>query len=193
MNANGTERRVRATQRFVAWLQDFHPEMAAAVVERAGEAPKTGALNQLGEAWDMFFPSQYYSGTGYRGRYHSHGQYLSGLGQIDPFGGVGTPTTTTDDSSGEAWYTSVLNFAKEAVPAYLAYDAQKDIMDLNMERARQGLDPIDPGVVAPQIKVVHDFPPEVQDTIRDFKMGGMNILLWGGLAVGAFFLVRMIR
>ena len=190
MNANGTEQRVRATQRFIAWLQDFHPEMAAAVIERGGEAPKTGALNQLGDAWDMFYPSNFYSGTGYRGRWHSDAEH--NLGQIDPFGGVGTPTPTAD-TSGEAWYVGILDFAKQAVPAYLAYDAQKDIMDLNMERARQGLDPIDPGIAAPQVRVVHDFPPAVQDTIRDFKMGGMQILLWGGLAIGAFFLVRQLR
>lgn len=191
---NGTERRVRATQRFIAWLQDFHPEMAAAVIERGGEAPKTGALNQLGEAWDMFYPSNYYSGTGYRGRYHSRAEHLSGLGQGDWWEtGTATPTTTTDDSNGEAWYTGILDFAKEAVPAYLAYDAQKDIMDLNMERAKQGLDPIDPGVAAPQVRVVHDFPPEVGTAITNFKMGGMNILLWGGLALGAFFLVRQLR
>jgi hypothetical protein len=160
--------------------------MAAAVIERGGEAPKTGGLNQLGEAWDMFYPSKYYSGTGYRGRYHTSGEHL---GQIDPFGGVGTPTTT-GDSNGEAWYSGILDFAKEAVPAYLAYDAQKDLMDLNLERARQGLDPVDPGIAAPQLTVVHQLPPEVQTGIADMKFAGMNILLWGGLAIGGFMLFR---
>lgn len=184
------EQKTRAALQFMAWLEKFHPEMAAAVRERVGEAPKNGGLNQLGEAWDMFYPSMYYSSSGYRGRWHGDGEHL---GQIDPFGGVGTPSTTSNDDNGGAWYSDVLNFAKEAVPAYLAYDAQKDIMDMNLERAKQGLPPIDPGMTAPQVRVVHQLPPEVQSSIRDFKMGGINILLWGALAVGGFFVVRALR
>ena len=198
MNGNN-EKRTRAAMRFLAWVEKFSPEMAAAIQQRIGDAPKAGPLNQLGEAWDMFYPSMYYGGTGYRGRYHSQAEHLSGLGQdVDPWGGVAVSTTSTTGSgttNGGSfdWATDLFSFAKEAIPAYLAYDAQKDIMDLNLERAKQGLDPIDPGVVAPQVRVVHDFPPEVQQQISAFKMGGMNLLLWGGLAVGAFFLVRAIR
>lgn len=189
MNANN-ERKTRATMRFSSWLRKFHPEMHAAVMERMGgrEAPAAGALGQLAEAWDMFYPSNYYSGTGYRGRYHSPSEHL---GQIDPYGGIGVATSTTVETNG-AWYSDLLAFAKEAVPAYLAYDAQKDLMDLNLERAKSGLDPIDPGLVAPQIKVIHDLPPETRDILSSFKMGG-GILLWAALGLGAFFVVRALR
>ena len=198
MNAN-SERKTRATMRFVSWLRKFHPEMHAAVMDRMGgrEAPANGPLNQLGEAWDMFYPSNYYSGTGYRGRYHSPGQHAGygagGLGQIDPFGGIGTSTrTTTTVETNGAWYSDILAFAKEAVPAYLAYDAQKDLMDLNMERAKTGLDPIDPGLVAPQVKLMVDLPPETRSLIDQAKGMG-NVLLWGALGLGAFFVVRALR
>lgn len=185
------ERKMRGALKFMAWLQKFHPEMAAAISERVGEPPRPGALNQLGESWDMFYPSCYYGDAGYRDRWHSDDEHL---GQIDPFGGVGVSTkTTTTTSDGESWYTGVLEFAKEAIPAYLAYDAQKDIMDMNIERAKQGLPPIDPGMTAPQVKVIHQLPPEVQTSINDFKMGGINILLWGALAVGGFFIIRAMR
>lgn len=189
MNAN-SERKTRATMRFLAWLRKFSPEMHAVVMERLGgrEAPPAGALGQLGAAWDMFYPSKYYGGTGYRGRYHSAGEHL---GQIDPYGGIGVPTTTTTTEE-KPWYMEALSFAKEAIPAYLAYDAQKDIMDLNLERAKQGLDPIDPGLVAPQVKVLVDLPPEARSLIDQMKMGG-NMLLWAGLGLGAFFLVRALR
>ena len=181
--------------RFLAWVEKFSPEMAAAITQRVGNAPKAGALNQLGEAWDMFYPSEYYGGVGYRGRYHSKGEHLSGLGQGDWWEtSVKTSTTTTTDDGGTfSWASDLFALAKEAVPAYLAYDAQKDIMDMNIERAKLGLDPIDPGLTAPQIRVIHDVPPEVQQQISAFKMGGVNILLWGALAVGGFFLVRAIR
>lgn len=191
MNGRNNERKTRATMRFSSWLRKFHPEMHAAVMERMGgrEAPANGALNQLGEAWDMFYPSNYYSGTGYRGRYHAQSEHL---GQIDPFGGVGVPAPTTTTADNGAWYSDFLAFAKEAVPAYLAYDAQKDIMDLNLERAKQGLDPIDPGAVAPQIRVTTDLPPEVRGLVSQAKGMG-NILLWGALGLGAFFVVRALR
>lgn len=198
MNGNN-EQRTRAAMRFLAWVQNFSPEMAAAISEKIGDAPKAGPLNQLGEAWDMFFPSMYYGGSGYRDRWHTQSEHLSGLGQdVDPWGGIGVSTTTkttttTNGGTSFEWASDLFKLAKDAIPAYLAYDAQKDIMDLNLERAKQGLDPIDPGLAAPQVRVVHDFPPEVQQQISAFKMGGMNILLWGALAVGGFFLIRAIR
>jgi len=169
MNGRNHERKTRATMQFASWLRKFHPEMYAAVMERMGgrEAPPAGALNQLAESWNM-------------------------LGQIDPFGGIGVATTTTTTVDGTAWYSDILAFAKEAVPAYLAYDAQKDLMSLNLERARQGQEPIDPGLVAAQIRVVHDLPPETRGILDSFKTGG-NILLWAALGLGAFFVVRMLR
>lgn len=169
MNRN-EERKVRATMRFMAWLRKFSPEMHAAVVERLGgqEAPPAGPLMQLSNSWG-----------------------LSGLGAEDPLI-VGTTSTTTTTSSGWDWAKDALDFAKEAVPAYLAYDAQKDLMDLNMTRAEAGLDPIDPGLTAPQVTLQHELPPEARSLIDQMKMGG-NLMLWAALGLGAFFLVRMLR
>lgn len=177
---------------FLGWLEKFHPEMAAAVVQRVGEAPKADGLSQLGEAWDMFYPSMYYGSGGYRDRYHSQGEHLSGLGQNGDYL-IASETTTSGNGWDFSWATEVIAVAKEIVPAYLAYDAQKDLMDLNMERAKQGKEPIDPGLVAPQIRVVHDLPPETRSLIDQFKMGGINILLWGGIAIAGFFLIRQLR
>lgn len=189
MNANSQQKTV-AAQKFIGWVRRFHPEMHAAIVSRAGEAPKSGALNQLGEAWDMFYPSLYYKGTGFMGRYHTDAQHL---GQIDPFGGVGvSSTTTTTTEENGAWYSEIFKFAKEAVPAYLAYDAQKDIMDMNIERAKQGLPPIDPGLTAPQVRVVHDFPPVVQQEIKSWKDSAVKIGIWAALGLAAFFVVRRV-
>jgi hypothetical protein len=160
------EQQTRAALQFVAWLDKFSPEMAAAVVQRVGEAPKNGPLNNLSGLWEMGqFPGEDASAT--------------------------SSTKTTGFSF--SWASDLLNVAKEVVPAYMAYDAQKDLMAMNIERAKQGLPPIDPGVVAPQVTVVHSLPPEVQTQISAFKMGGMNILLWGALAVGGFFVVRMLK
>ena len=142
----------------------------------------------------MFYPSKYYSSSGYRGRWHSPAEHLSGLGQ-DVWGGIGVPTTT-DTGNGFDWEDTLdkaFDFATKAVPAYFAYETQKDIAAINLTRAEQGLPPLDPGVTATQIRVVHDVPPEVQQQISAFKLGGFNILLWGGLAIAGFFVVRAMR
>ena len=82
--------------------------------------------------------------------------------------------------------------AKEAIPAYFQYETQKDIMDLNIARAKLGQPPIDPGLIAPQIRHVVDVPPEVRDEISRFKMP-LQIAMWGGVALVAFMLIRNLR
>lgn len=192
MKAN-SEQKTRAAQQFVGWLRRFHPEMHAAIVSRAGEARKAGALNQLGEAWDMFYPSMYYDAHDWTSRYHSDRQHLSGLGQDFSDFGISTTTTTSESgSSGGEWYEKIFKFAEKAVPAYLAYDAQKDIMKLNLDRAKQGLPPIDPGMTAPQVRVVHDFPPVVQQEIKSWKESAMKIGIWAAVGLVAFFVVRKV-
>lgn len=197
---NGNETKTRAAMQFMGWLKRFHPQMHAFVVERVGEAPPADLLtrsqnsfNNLGAPWDRLYPSMFYPSTGYRGRWHSDAEHLGSLGQNGWDPSFETSTTAAPSGDGEPWYKGVLDFAKEAIPAYLAYDAQKDLMELNMERARRGQPPIDPGVTAPQVRVVHQLPPEVQTSIADMKVAGVNVLLWGALGLGAFLVVRMLR
>lgn len=172
------EQKTRATMQFLAWAQRFSPEYAAAIVERVGDAPKAGPLNALGESWNM----------------------LGGLGEdIDAATGVTTTiaTSTTTGGSGDffsfEWANKALDVAAKAIPAYFQYDTQKQLMDLNITRAKNGLPPIDPGVVAPQVKVIMDLPPDVRGQLDKWRVGGANILLWGAVAVAGFFVVRAIR
>jgi hypothetical protein len=68
------------------------------------------------------------------------GGQLGGMGQAADAGGQGVLTQ---------WGTQMLDLAK----GYMVYDAQKDLMALNISRAERGLPPIDPGVIAPQVQV----------------------------------------
>jgi len=198
VNDRFKERKTRAVLQFLAWAQEFSPEWHAKIVEQAPAIPPAGALNQLGAAWDMFYPSEYYGGVGYRGRWHSHDNYLSGLGQGD-WWETSTTTSTTTSTNGFDWEAtlnkviSVGEKAIEALPAVFQARQTIAIADVNLERAKQGLPPLDPQATAAQINVTHSLPPEVQTQITAFKMGGMNILLWGALAVGGFFVVRALR
>lgn len=200
MNDNRRERKTRAVLQFLAWAQEFSPEWHAKIMEQAPAIPPAGALNQLGAAWDMFYPSNYYSGTGYRGRWHSAAEHLSGLGQdVDPWGGIGVSTSTTTTTNGFDWegvlnkVISVGETAIEALPAVFQARQTIAIADVNLERAKQGLPPLDPEATAAQINVTHTLPPDVQQQISAFKMGGVNILLWGGIALAGFFVVRALR
>ena len=182
MNSHN-ERRTRNTLKLLAWLKNFHPEMHAAVVERVGEAPPAGGLMGLSAAWDMLYPSNYYTGTGYRGRWHSHngGGYLGGLGQ----NGVMTTTTAEDN-----WWSSAIAGIKEASVAYLQWDAQKDIIELQTELIKQGRDPIDTALIAPTVRHQIDIPPEYAQQIKIMGQGVMTWVLVGGAALAAFFMLR---
>lgn len=52
-----------------------------------------------------------------------------------------------------SWGQDILNFFKETLPVYYQSRAQKDLIELNLRRAEQGLDPIDTGTIAPQVNV----------------------------------------
>lgn len=74
---------------------------------------------------------------------------------------------------------------------YLTLKNQRDAMQLNLERARQGLPPIDAGVTAPVIRTEIDLPPDVVDRVTQSAGIQVNkILLWGGLALAAFYLFQ---
>lgn len=175
MNGNNQERKTRAAMKFLAWAQEWSPEWHAKIVEAVGEAPAASPLGQLGAAWGEAPGLSYGEGPG-----------LSyGLGQTEAGAPAPAPTTS--------WADKLFSFAEQAIPAYFAYETQQDISKINIERAKQGLSPIDPGAVAPQVKVVHQASPEMQQELRRFGTGGINLLLWAGLGLGAFLLIRGMR
>lgn len=46
-----------------------------------------------------------------------------------------------------------LDALQKILPGYYQYSAQKQLIDLNIERAKQGLTPVDSGALAPTVKV----------------------------------------
>ena len=174
------ERRTRNTMKLLAWLQRFHPEMHAAVIERVGEAPPPGGLAQLSAAWEMTYPSNYYAGTGYRGRWHNGG----GLGQN------GLPDDTTNVAGPTTWWQDAITGIKEAGVAYLQYDAQKDIIALQTKRIEQGKEPLDTSVLAPTVRVQADIPEDIKREIAALGKGAMTWLMLGGVGLVAWMMLR---
>ncbi len=192
MNDSRRERKTRAVLQFLAWAQEFSPEWHAKIMENAPAIPPAGALNQLGAAWDMFYPSNYYGGVGYRGRWHSSGEHLSGLG-ADTWEVDSGSTNGFDWESALNKVISVGETAVEALPTIFQARQTIAIAEVNLQRARDGLPPLDPEATATQINVTHQLPAEVQSQISAFKLGGMNLLVIGALAVGGFFVIRALR
>lgn len=164
MNGNN---RAQAGMEFLSWLKRFEPRAYSHVMSVIGDPPDQGIFafaNNLG--------------------------HLGQNGFIPPFpesAGVPVPEASMFD-----WIDKAFDTAQKAIPAYFQYETQKDIMELNIVRAQQGQPPIDPGVIAPQIRHVVDVPPETREAINRFKMP-MQIVMWGGVGLVAFMLLRALR
>lgn len=158
-----------ATLEFLSWLKKWSPQAYSHVMSRIGQPPESGIF-----------------------------AFNAGFGQLDPYGGLGVPTTgvptSTQGSSFDfsQWVSTALDTAKEAIPAYFQYKTQSDIMEMNIARAKQGLPPVDPGTVAPQVRVIHDVPADVQAEINRFKFP-VQVAMWGAVGIAGFFLFRMLR
>ena len=87
------------------------------------------------------------------------------------------------------WYQKVLDAAQQIIPAYAQYKTQKEIVDLQMTRARAGLPPIDASMyTAPPVRVQYDASNIVQSISPQTKT-----LLWvGGGLIAAIFLLPLL-
>jgi hypothetical protein len=74
---------------------------------------------------------------------------------------------------------------------YLTLKNQRDAMKINLERAQQGLPPIDAATSAPVIRTQVDLSPELTTRLVSTAGEGINkMLLFGAAAVAAFFLFK---
>lgn len=90
----------------------------------------------------------------------STGVKLNGMGDYSPFAltdDQGLPPDGTSTSAGGApvtsWGQDLISFTKAVLPSYYQAQAQRDLLNINIKRAEQGLPPIDSGAVAPQVNV----------------------------------------
>jgi hypothetical protein len=91
----------------------------------------------------------------------------------------------------KSWWSSLAEGITQAGTAYLAYKGQKAAIDLNLQRAQQGLPPIDATrYTAPTVRTQVDVSPEIMARLRE---GGMNTaLLIGGGILAAILLPKLL-
>jgi hypothetical protein len=102
----------------------------------------------------------------------------NGLGQWDAAGaydtqqtvGIGPDQVPPGDFSGD-----FMTYLPQAVSAIAAWDMQRKMVDMNIERVRQGLPPIDPSQVAPGVNV--GLTPQTQQlaTVALIGMGAIAL------------------
>lgn len=106
----------------------------------------------------------------------------------------------TEDGDDRKWWEKIVDAGTEVLPKYLEYQQQADIIDVQMERAREGKPPLNTDEYAPSVQVgldektVERIANEAQS--RASAAGGalmQNPLTWivGGTA--AFLIFRSMR
>ena len=79
-------------------------------------------------------------------------------------------------------FGSILDNVTKTAQAYLQYDAQKDLVKLQLERARQGLAPIDTSQYAPGVNV--GLSSDTQSAMTKW------LLIGGAVLIAVMFLRR---
>lgn len=90
----------------------------------------------------------------------AQGRGLSGLGE----------TAVTVDN--QSWWDKLIAGIQQLAPTYAQYQLSKDLYDLNMQRAKQGLPPVDASAVSPQMNV--GLSPETRLLV--LGMGGVALI-----------------
>lgn len=155
-------RRDAAALKYLAWLQTYDPKLHAAVMERIPEQPSSGLGQTITDPWT--------------------GAPLN----LDPWGAP-APSPAVPQAPETPWWQTVLDTVKDVGSAYLQWEAQKDILEVQKKRVEQGLPPIDTAVLAPTVRVQADIPAEFRAAIGG---GIQNVLLWGAAGLAAFLLLR---
>ncbi len=97
-------------------------------------------------------------------------------------------------SEGESFWDKLSGNLTKLGTTYLTLRNQKEAMEINLERARQGMPPLDIATTAPVVRTQIDLPPDVVNRITSEAGTGLNkILLFGGIAVIAVMLIKKMK
>lgn len=156
MNGNDAQK-AQAVKEFLGFLSVYSPEVYAEVMSQVPEAAAAVSMTP----------------------------HMQGLGMF--LGQAPAPQTTTAAAPPQqAWWEKALAAATEIGGAYFGYQAQKDILKVQTQRAQQGLPPIPTEAYAPTIRHSVDIPPEFRQQV----MGGGTLMALGIGAAVLFFALR---
>ncbi len=188
--------RVAAKREFIDWLDKQNPALVAKAQEIArrevnrglGVSPIIPRFSQ-----DMNVRRRAMRQMGNR-LYIEHG---NGMGQLPVGFGQTTPPivgpTIPEEQAEEGWLDKLIGAATTIAPAYLQFQQQKEILDMQLERAKQGLPPLETAYMAPTVRIQTELSPEAARTAREGIAAGLGNLALPILLVGGVMLLTMGR
>lgn len=118
------------------------------------------------------------------------GIYQKAKAEADRKTGVKQMAGLGEDDAKQGWFSSFLEKAAAVGSTYLNLKNQRDALKLNIERAQAGMPPVDIETT-PTLKTQVELPPDVVDKISASAGLQVNkLLLFGGLGLAAFMLLR---
>lgn len=135
---------------FLLWLNDKMPEVYRAIEQRDPDAVRPGraaarSRNKPGRSRSARYPWRQKSGFNYaRGNYQLYGL---GATQEELLAEQEAGLTTTETET--SWADRISQWVTPLVSVY----QQKEMIDLQMERAKQGLEPLPDDALAAKVKV----------------------------------------
>jgi hypothetical protein len=92
------------------------------------------------------------------------------------------------DTDSTTWWQKLTDGITSMGTAYLAYEGQKNIIQLNTQRAQQGLPPLDPVTGAPTIRTSVGLSPELMARLQS----GGSWLIIGAVGIAGLMLLNSI-
>ncbi len=186
--------RLKAKREFVEWLDHQNPRL----LQKATEIAKR-KMNGMGAYMEPNPNAMLEMDTlGYTPLIPRFSQDMNirrdvmdqGLGQAWPSMWEPTPTfptgsqTIPEEKAEEGWLNKVIDAASTIAPAYLQFQQQKEILDMQLERAKQGLPPLETAYLAPTIRIQPELSPEARQAVTTgIQNLALPVLLIGGVAL----------
>ena len=119
-------------------------------------------------------------------------QATAQLGQWNLFSDTQSTQTATPKVETKSGWETFADTVSKLGTAYLGYRQQKELIDINVERAKQGMPPIDAAQMAPVVRTQIGIDPETASRIASSAGEKMNVglLAIGGIALLALMMMR---
>ncbi len=91
---------------------------------------------------------------------------------------LGAADTTPAPTQGQGWWGNFIDAAKQLVPVIVQAKSQKDILDVQLTRARQGLPPLNTSQIAPTVQIQAGLTPALKRVLVPAMMIGVGLLFF---------------
>ncbi len=170
---------INIVNKYLAWLDRTFPGAKEKITSRLKMGNGLGAASNLfstdfvPSVWEGSVPFGYPVSP-------TQGSYVPGSAIATPVANDNWLTSTIE---------SITSMANEILPAYANWDMQKDAYKIQMERAKQGKEPLDMSRYAPAVKLQHGI--DLRNTF-DQKTKN-NLMIGAGILASIFLLPRLLK